>query len=147
MGGIERKLVLDTNFKSVPLYIDDETFRIGIFKFNITKILADLANEELIGERTEIDVVHWFKENWRGKVNEDHMPNVKIGVPIVMVEIKPGTYSVIDGNHRLEKAFREGVEKIDAIRLKGEQILPYLTDGRGYESFIKYWNSKLDGRG
>ncbi|WP_031307670.1 hypothetical protein [Mesobacillus boroniphilus] len=144
---MDRKLVLDKNFKPVPLYIGDETFRIGIFKFNITKILADLANGELIGERTEMDVVHWFKENWRGKVNEDHMPNVMIGVPIVMVEIKPGTYSVIDGNHRLEKAFRDGVEKIDAIRLKGEQILPYFTDGRGYESFIKYWNSKLDGRG
>lgn len=64
-----------------------------------------------------------------------------------MMEIKPETYSVIDGNHRLEKAFRDGVEKIDAFRLKGEQILPYFTDKRGYEAFIDYWNSKVDGRG
>lgn len=57
MKGMDRRLVLNKNFLPAPLYIGDETFRIGIFKFNITKIVADLASGELIAERTEVDVV------------------------------------------------------------------------------------------
>jgi phosphopantothenoylcysteine synthetase/decarboxylase len=37
-------------------------------------------------------------------VNESHMKHVEISTPIILAEIAPGRYNVIDGNHRLEKA-------------------------------------------
>ncbi|MEH7886352.1 hypothetical protein V7654_18790 [Bacillus sp. JJ1609] len=112
-------------------------------KFNISKILADISSDKLVAERVEVNVMDWFKSNFRKKVNEEHIPNVQLGKPIVMAEIRPGMYSVIDGNHRMERAYRDGVEIVEAFRLKGEQLLPYFSDSRGYETFVEYWNSKL----
>ena len=53
-------------------------------------------------------------------------------------------YNVIDGNHRLERAFRDGVEQIAAYRVKAEDHLSFLTTDKGYKAYIDYWNSKID---
>jgi hypothetical protein len=50
---------------------------------------------------------------------------------------------IVDGNHRLEWAYRDGVEWVNSFKLRGEQLLPYFVDVRGYEAFVEYWNSKL----
>lgn len=52
-------------------------------------------------------------------------------------------FEIIDGNHRMEKAYRENVEFINSYKLKGEQLLIFFIDKRRYEAFVKYWNSKL----
>jgi hypothetical protein len=52
-------------------------------------------------------------------------------------------FEIIDGNHCIEKAFRESIEFIDSYRIIGEQLLPYFADERGYRAFIEYWNSKI----
>lgn len=43
----------------------------------------------------------------------------------------------------LEKAHRENVEFIKSYKLKGEQLIDYFIDSRGYQSFVPYWNSKI----
>ena len=43
----------------------------------------------------------------------------------------------------MERAFREGAEFIDSYKLRGEQLLRYFSDVRGYKAFVVYWNSKL----
>ena len=52
-------------------------------------------------------------------------------------------FTVIDGHHRLEKAYRNGIEKVMAYKLTPEQFIPFLTTVKGYESFVEYWNGKL----
>lgn len=52
-------------------------------------------------------------------------------------------FELIDGHHRLEKAKREGLEFIDSFKLSGEQLSRYLTSVERYQTFVKYWNNKL----
>lgn len=68
---------------------------------------------------------------------------IDITKPVLQAEIRPGMFEIIGGHHRLEKACRDSVEFIDSYKLKGEQLVPFFADVRGYVSFVEYWNSKL----
>ncbi len=61
----------------------------------------------------------------------------------IQAEIRPGMFEIIDGNHRMERAYRDSVEFVDSYKLRGEQLLLYFADVRGYKAFVEYWNSKL----
>ncbi len=50
----------------------------------------------------------------------------------------------IDGNHRIEKAYRLGVETISAYVLTARQHLPFLTAVEAYRAYVEYWNSKIE---
>jgi hypothetical protein len=76
-------------------------------------------------------------------INESHMDSVKIASPVVLAEISPNSYNLIDGNHRMEKARRLGIEKIFAYRLTVEQHLQFLISKKAYEIYVEYWNDKL----
>ena len=76
-------------------------------------------------------------------IDESHVESVDISIPIILAEICPNTFNVIDGHHRLEKAYRNGIDGIKAYKLIPEQFIPFLTTVKGYEAFVEYWNSKL----
>ncbi|MDO8803979.1 MAG: ParB/Srx family N-terminal domain-containing protein [Elusimicrobiota bacterium] len=63
--------------------------------------------------------------------------------PILLAEISPGRFNVIDGNHRVERAAREGLKTIAARRIAAEHHIVFLTSLRSYLAYIEYWNSKL----
>jgi hypothetical protein len=65
--------------------------------------------------------------------------------PILLAEIAPDRYNVVDGNHRVAKARREGLRCIPAHRLQCPEHVAFLTSTRAYETYVEYWNSKLDG--
>lgn len=122
----------------------DEHFANGIFIFNVSKILQDIADGRLAVPLIEIDVTDWFtKHLGSGHINEDQMNQVDTTKPILIAEIRPNGFNVIDGNHRLEKARREGIPSIQAYQMTSHQLLPYFTDRRGYEAYIEYWNEKV----
>lgn len=127
----------------IPTSVGDEIYPNGIFNFNISKILEQITAGKLEAETELIKVTEWFKTHNRGSVNEDHLPKVDITRPILQVEIRPGVFEIIDGNHRLKKACRDDVEFVSSYKLKGEQLVAYFADMRGYKSFVEYWNSKL----
>jgi ParB-like nuclease domain len=77
------------------------------------------------------------------KFKEDHLETVNVTKPVIVAEIAPGRFNVIDGNHRMEKARRLGMEKIPAYKLGPEQHLRFLTTEKGYLAYIEYWNGKL----
>jgi len=66
-----------------------------------------------------------------------------ISTPVILAEISPGRYNLIDGNHRMEKARRMGVKNLVAYKLNVEQHIPFLTSKKAYLAYIEYWNSKL----
>jgi hypothetical protein len=76
-------------------------------------------------------------------INESHMDSVEISRPVILAEISPGQYNLIDGNHRMEKARRMGIKNILAYRLNVEQHMRFLTSKMAYLAYIEYWNSKL----
>ncbi len=71
------------------------------------------------------------------------MNSVELGEPVILAEIAPNNYNLIDGNHRMEKARREGLKKILAYRLNSAQHIQYLTTQKAYVTYVEYWNNKL----
>ncbi len=136
-----KKLKADDNFAPYPVNAGDEIYPNGIFEFNITKILKDIENNPIDFNPVEA-VVDDFPKSF-SSINESHMDLVEIARPVILAEISPGHYNLIDGNQRMEKARRIEVNNISAYKLNVEQHLKYLTSKDAYLSYIQYWNDKL----
>ncbi|WP_017186157.1 hypothetical protein [Alkalibacillus haloalkaliphilus] len=140
---MSRNLTYNKSYVPLPCHEGDEVYRNGIFRFNISRIMEHIDAGSLTVKRERINVEDWFNTHWRTTVNEDHLPTVDITRPVIQAEIRPGTYTIIDGNHRIEKADREGVPYVDSYKVQGEQLVPYFINSDGYKAFVDYWNSKL----
>lgn len=133
----------DPDYEPLEERSGDELFPNGIFVFNITRIEEDIQSGRLLVDEVDIDVIAWKKSHTRGGINEAHMFAVNLGKPIIIAEISPERYEVIDGHHRMEKARRENEPVIKAYRLRAEQLLPYFTEKKSYFAYIDFWNGKL----
>lgn len=143
-GERPRQLKLDKAFTPLPVDDGDELFPNGIFEFNVTKMLVFIeANPDKFPvANTEVEPLRGFS---REILNEETIQRADLSKPIILAEISPGRFNVIDGNHRVEKAGREGRATIPALRIGAEQHLAFLTSVRAFQAFIKYWNSKIAG--
>ena len=132
---------VDKNYAPALINDGDELYPNGIFVFNITKMTEYLRThkDDITAESIEVKTCR----DGLSDLNESHIDKTDITVPIILAEIRPGGYNVIDGNHRLEKAYRMGVEFITAYRLKPEQHMPFLTSLKAYHTYVEYWNSKI----
>ena len=135
---------LNKNYIPCTSKENDEIFRNGIFRFNISKMLQDIYSGQLIADKEDIDLKQWFRfHGHSSSLNEAHLTTVDIDKRIIQAEIRPGIFSIIDGNHRIEKAYRLEVSSIQSYKLMGEQLVPYFITTHGYRAFVEYWNSKL----
>ena len=92
-----------------------------------------------------INIEKWKKTHCTNdSLNEEHLKMVNTKKPIIQAEISIDKFEIIDGNHRFEKAFRDGKKTINSYKIYVEELIPYFYDQKGYECFVKYWNSKLD---
>ena len=141
-----RTLKLIKNYTpKVQIGDDIEIYPNGMFQFFISKILEDIASGNFKPKRERINIENWRKTHIVSQsLNEEHISTVNTKKPIIQVEIRIGMFEIIDGNHRFEKAFRDGEKSISSYKIYGEELIPYFYDQRGYECFVNYWNSKLD---
>jgi len=139
MSGLSRKLKIDSRYTPCSVEDGDELFPNGIFVFNITKMTEYIMRSRIPCEEVQA------RDFSRGtsKFKEEHLAVVDIARPLIVAEISPGRYNVIDGNHRIEKARRLGMETIRVYRLGPEQHMWFLTTGQGYSAYVDYWNGKL----
>lgn len=137
---MNRKLKIAKRFTPCPINDEDELYPNGIFVFNITKMAEYIQRNNIPCE--EVRVKDFSRDS--SKVKEDHVPTVDVTKPVIVAEISPGRYNVIDGNHRMEKARRLGMETIPAYRVSPEQHVPFLTTEKGYQAYVEYWNEKLE---
>lgn len=123
-----------------------EIYPNGIFKFFISKILEDINNGDFEPKMQRINIENWRKSHYKDtdSLDENHLKIVDTKKPIIQAEIRIGKFEIIDGNHRLEKAFRDGKKTINSYKIYGEELVPYFYDKQGYECFVNYWNSKLE---
>lgn len=134
------KLKKQTNFKPLPADDGDEFFPNGIFEFNITKMLDFIhQNDSIQPEPVKVTDFWHSGEN----ANEDHLPTVDLTKPIIIAEIAPGRYNIIDGNHRVEKAKRENIETLPAYCIKASDHIKFLTSQKSYLCYVDYWNDKV----
>ena len=134
-------LEIDENYNPAVTEEGEEFFPNGYFVFNITKMLNFISSNKEIFELKNINIKEYRSST--AVINESHVDKVDITVPIILAEISPGRYNVIDGNHRIEKAYRSGTETIPAYVLTMRQHLPFLTTVEAYRAYVGYWNEKV----
>ena len=137
-----KKIKKDNNFIPCPVDNGDELFSNGIFVFNITKMLDYIAKNLEQFKCVKINVDDFPKGN--SSINESHLDSIDVFKPVILAEISPGRYNLIDGNHRMEKARRMGIKSIFAYKLNVEQHLQFLIKKSAYLSFVEYWNGKIN---
>lgn len=137
-----KKLKANKLFQPCAVDVDDELYPNGIFVFNITKLLNFIVANKNKFPIEYVNVNSIAKYSFP-KVNEDTVKTANLALPIILAEISPNNFNVIDGRHRLEKAFRGGHQTIPAYRVIAEQHIPFLTTQMGYQEYIKYWNEKV----
>lgn len=114
---------IDKNFAPVSIDEGDEYFPNGIFVFNITKMLKYISENKSDIECGNISVVEYREES--PNIDEAYLDSIDLTSPVILAEICPGIYSLIDGHHRIEKAYRAGLECIPAYMMKAKQHLPF----------------------
>lgn len=137
------KLKIDKSFQPCLAEAGDELYPNGIFEFNITRLLALIEGH---GERFPVGLVQLADiPDYGGTehLDAEAVRAAELSRPILLAEISPGRFNVIDGNHRVAKARREGAFTLPALRLPCPQHVPFLTSTRAYEKYVEYWNSKL----
>lgn len=135
-----KKLKVNKNFVPCPVETEDELFPNGIFVFNITKMNEYIQTHSEDIPCEEIAVSDFSNSS---TVNESHIDSVEVSRPVILAEIAPGRYNVIDGNHRMEKARRMGIKNVTAYKLSAKQHMQFLTSEKAYIAYIEYWNDKV----
>lgn len=140
---ILKKLILNNKFRPLPVDDGDELFPNGIFVFNISKLITFIKSNpnRFLPEEIEVQSLRSFTSN---KLDELTIKTANLSEPIVLAEISPGNFNIIDGRHRLEKAYRNNVSKIPAYKIHARQHLEFLTSLKAYKKYIEYWNAKID---
>jgi hypothetical protein len=136
------KLELDKTFQPCPAEPGDEMYPNGIFEFNITRLLSVIeANVDRFPiERVGVDAIPNYGSE---SLDEETIRTAELLRPILLAEISPGRFNLIDGHHRVAKARREGVRTLPARRVACPFHVQFLTSTRAYERYVEYWNEKL----
>ncbi len=140
---LPKKFGFNKDFKPCAVEINDELFPNGIFEFNITKLKAFINSnpDQFPLEEVDVKSLRW---NSFSALDESTIQISNLSIPIILAEISPNRFNVIDGNHRLEKACRDKVKKLPAFRVYVDQHLAFLTSEKAYRLYVDYWNSKVD---
>lgn len=132
--------------------IGDEVYCNGAFYYNITALLEWLKKNPQPIINVPADIWGHFDNK-----EECYVDEADFSRPIIIAEIAPDYkdfvpdisecdwirrgYVCIDGQHRIEKARKFGLDTLPAVILRMEQHIPYIY--KGYEHYVDYWNLKL----
>ncbi len=63
---------------------------------------------------------------------------------MVFIEAHPDCFPLeIDGHRRVAKARRDGIPTVPAYRIHSPHHAAFLTSQTAYESYVEYWNGKI----
>jgi hypothetical protein len=136
------KLKLDKRYQPCPLGDGDEAYPNGIFEFNITRLLTfiDAHPEDFPLESISAADIPDYGSL---RLDEAAVHSADLSRPVLLAEIAPGRYNLIDGHHRVAKARRDGVPTVHARRIAFPRHVLLLTSTEAYEKYVEYWNSKV----
>lgn len=138
---MQELLKIDKKFTPCLTDDGDELFRNGIFVFNISRMIEYIQGNPRLFTPEVVAVKEVYSSS--PHINETHLNSVDLSKPVILAEIAPDRYNLIDGHHRAEKAIRQKIETIKAYRLKAQQHIQFLNSQKGYEKYVEYWNDKL----
>jgi len=134
---------INKRFKPCPVEDEDELFPNGIFEFNVTKMKLFMDENPHLFPLTQARVAEYSVLNTN--LDDAYIASEAVDVdrPVILAEIAPDRYNLIDGHHRIEKARKRGMEFVPAFRVAAEQHMAFLTTCAGYTAYIDYWNQKV----
>lgn len=135
------KIKIDNDFTPCEVKDGDEYFPNGIFEFNVTEMIKYIREHQEEFPLSEVSISEY--PPCFSSINEGHVDSVDITSPVILAEIDPGRYNLIDGYHRMEKARRLGLSAIPAYKLGPLQHTRFLTSQKAYVAYVGYWNDKL----
>lgn len=141
-SSIPPRLRRDKRFAPCAIETGHEFFANGIFEFNITRIL-EFLDADGVRYPVESITVSSIPDFGGERLNEATVRSADLNRPILLAEISPERFNVIDGHHRIARARREGVLSIPARRIRCPAHLAFLTSARAYECYVEYWNGKV----
>lgn len=142
-NSVPLRLKVDPLFRPCEAREGDEFYPNGLFEFNITRLL----NHIVAVSRFQAELVGLRDMPYAGtgaNLNELTIGTADLSRPVILAEIAPGQYNLIDGHHRAARARREGIQSIPAYRVPCPEHVAFLTSSRAYVTYIEYWNSKID---
>jgi predicted DNA-binding protein (MmcQ/YjbR family) len=131
----------DPDYQPLEILDGDESFPNGYFIFHITLLLKHIAanREEYTLGIARIEDYMAFKK----PIEPRKCVTADLRQPILLAEISPGRYNIIDGHHRLSKARNMGKAALPAYMLPPRQHSLFITEQKAYDAYIEYWNGKL----
>jgi hypothetical protein len=137
------RLALDPRFRPCEAQAGEEIYPNGIFEFNISRLLSHICTSgKFHAEPVLLTEIHYGGTS--PGLNELTIAAADLSRPAILAEISPSRYNLIDGNHRVARARREGLPSILAYRIRCPEHVAFLTSVLAYEKYIEYWNSKVD---
>lgn len=112
-----------------------------MFEFNISRIVDYLGDDAARVPPEQISTRR-FPADF-SSIDEGHLEFVSLDKPVIIAEIAPGRFNLIDGHHRMEKARRSGVETLPGYTLSVAHHVNFLTTREAYDAYVRYWNEKL----
>ena len=99
----------------------------GKLNWNITKLLSniDFLNKKIF--KCHIDILPSIKDL---QINRNHVDEVDIKNPIIIVKLDIYKQWVIDGNHRIYKAKKTGVNSLNAYLIEKSEHIKFIE---GYD--------------
>lgn len=138
---MKRTMKIDPDFCPCAGRDGDELFPNGIFVFNISRMLEYLQGGSSGVEPTEMSVEEL--PSAFSRVDESAVGGADLDHPLILAEIAPEQYNLVDGHHRAEKARRVGAKKLKVYKVRAEQHVAFLTSEKAYLAYVGYWNDKL----
>jgi hypothetical protein len=152
-----RAITFDPDFIPCQILDNQEYYPNGIFVFNISRMISftEAHEDEVISDIIDVDYYYSLQE--RLELNEDFVHQADLNRPVILAEIAPDRfemgmgvnpniyyergYNLIDGHHRVAKAYKMGIKTLPAYILRMEQHINFLA--QGYKQYVEYWNDKL----
>ena len=138
-----RRLRRDPQFQPCATQPGDELYPNGIFEFNISRLIAFVSAhpERFPTEIVELSEIPDYGSSQR--LDDAAVQAADLTRPVLLAEIAPAHFSLIDGHHRVVKARRMQSSTIAAHRVRCPDHISFLTSADAYEKYLEYWNSKL----
>jgi hypothetical protein len=139
---VPAKLKLAPSFLPCPIDAGDEVFCNGIFEFNVTRLLA-FIHAHTHRFPVEVVAVASIPNYDDSRLDQTTIAASDLSRPVLFAEIAPSRFNLIDGNHRMARARREGAPSVPTYRIRCPHHVAFLTSTMAYQKYVEYWNGKI----
>ena len=119
-----------------------EWFRSGFFEYDVTRLLAAEQTGRLSPYLHNVSVTECISFFGKPFLPATHIEEADLSRPLLMAELSPFSYILVDGYHRLAKAAAHQIETLPAYCLPAKFAAEFLCKEKQYLEFTSYWNGK-----